>query len=130
MHPNVEKYSRALEAFGTGDVATLAAEHFAPDIVWHLAGTSSLAGTYKGQEEVFGFLGLLAELTGGTFTTEPHAILGDDDHVVLLTRTKGERPDGRRLDVRESLVTHVVKGRQTEVWHSQFDADAWDEFWS
>jgi ketosteroid isomerase-like protein len=130
MHPNVDKFTRALEAFGRGDIPTLAAEHFAPDIVWHLAGKSPLAGTYKGQEEVFGFFGKMMELTAATFTVEPHAILGDDDHVVLLARTTGERPDGRSLDVGESVVMHVVDGKETEVWHSQFEQEAWDAFWS
>jgi ketosteroid isomerase-like protein len=130
MHPNVEKFTRALEAFGRGDIPTLAAEHFAPDIVWHLAGSGPLAGTYKGQGEVFGLFGRLMETSGGTFRVAPHAILGDDDHVVLLARTTGEQPDGRRLDVNECLVLHVVDGRETEVWHSQFDQAAWDAFWS
>ena len=129
-HPNAEKFARALEAFGRGDMATLAAEHFAPDIVWHMAGRSPLAGTYKGVEDVFGLFGRMMELSAGTFAVAPHAILGDDDHVVLLAQTSGSRPDGRRLDVSECLVIHVVDGRETEVWHSQYDRDAWDEFWA
>lgn len=129
QHPNAQRFAKAIEAFSSGDIETLGKEHFAPDIVWHLAGSSPLAGSYKGQEEVFGFFGRAMELTAGTFKVSPHAILADDDHVVLLARTTASKPDGRTLDVNETLVIHVADGRETEVWHSPFQLDEWDAFW-
>ena len=129
-HPNAARFGEALAAFGRGDMEALATKHFAPDIVWHLAGDGPLSGSYKGQAEVFGLFGTMMERTAGTFSVSPHSILADDDHVVLLANATGTRPDGRRLDVAECLVMHVVDGRETEVWHSQFESGEWDAFWA
>lgn len=128
-HPNATKFRAALEAFGRGDIESLGRDHFAPDIVWHLAGASPLAGTYTGQQEVFGFFGRMMQETAGSFRVDPHEILATDDHVVLLARTTGRRA-GRALDVNEVVVMHVADGRETEVWHSQLDQAAWDAFWA
>src|SRR3954467_2495943 len=51
------------EAFGRGDIPAVLAV-FSPDIQWHIAGRSSMAGTYKGHEEVVGFFTQLGERTG------------------------------------------------------------------
>ena len=121
----------ALGAFGRGDIPALASEYFRPDIVWHVAGSGPLTGTFKGQDEVFGFFGSAMELSGGTFKVEPHAIMGDDDrHGIMLTTTTARRPDGRTLAVDECLVIHLADGKFAEVWHSQWDRDAWSAFWA
>src|SRR5216117_2366440 len=107
-HPNEELVRRGYQAFATGDMATLN-ELFADDIVWHAPGRNQLAGTYRGKEEVFGTLQKVAELTGGTFKLEIHAILADDDHAVALTRATGER-EGKSLDDNTIQVFHVKDG--------------------
>lgn len=127
---NAARAREALAAFGRGDISALAKEYFQRDIVWHIAGSGPLTGTYKGQEEVFGFFGTAMELSAGTFKVEPHAIMGDDEHGVMLTATTGRRPDGRTLAVDECLVIHMSDGKFAEVWHSQWDRDAWSAFWA
>lgn len=88
-HPNEELIRRGYQAFAHwrhGDLNEL----FADDIVWHTPGRSQLAGTYRGREEVFGTFQKVAELSGGTFKLDIHAILTDDEHTVALTHATGE----------------------------------------
>jgi uncharacterized protein len=126
-HPNEELVRRGYEAFAAADIATLN-EIFADDIVWHAAGRNQLAGTYRGKEEVFGVFQRVAELSGGTFKLEIHAILADDDHAVVLARATGER-EGRTLDDNTIQVFHVKDGKVTEQWLHPGDAYTSDEFW-
>ena len=44
-------------------------ECFAEDAVWHVPGGSTMAGTYRGRTEIFGFLGNLPKQTGGTYSS-------------------------------------------------------------
>jgi hypothetical protein len=60
-----------------GDLATVAT-HFAANAVWELPGTSQVAGTYTGPEQIVGFLAKAYELSGGTLALDLVTILGDD----------------------------------------------------
>jgi len=126
-HPNEALVRRGYEAFATGDMATLN-ELFADDIVWHVPGRSQLAGDFRGKEEVFGNFQKVAELTGGTFKLDIHAILADDEHAVVLTRAMGER-EGKTLDDNTIQVFHIKDGKVTEQWLHPGDAYASDDFW-
>jgi uncharacterized protein len=59
---NVEVVEKMYHCFRTGDMATLKAEVFAEDIVWHLPGHHPLAGTKRGINEVLAFFGKLRSL--------------------------------------------------------------------
>ncbi len=126
-HPNEELVRRGYQAFATGDMATLN-ELFADDIVWHAPGRNQLAGTYRGKEEVFATFQKVAELSGGTFKLDIHAVLADDEHVVVLARAKGER-EGKTLDDNSVQVFHIKDGQVTEQWLHPGDAYASDDFW-
>ena len=127
-HPNEELVRRGYQAFGTGDMATLD-ELFADDIIWHVPGRNQLSGTYRGKQEVFGNFVKLAELTGGTFKLDIHAILADDEHAVALLRVSAER-EGKTLKDNTVQVWHIKDGKVTESWLHPADAYASDEFWS
>ena len=127
-HPNEALVRRGYEAFATGDMATLN-ELFADDIVWHVPGRSQLAGDFRGKEEVFGNFQKVAELTGGTFKLDIHAVLADDEHAVVLARAMGER-EGKTLNDNTVQVFHIKDGKVTESWLHPSDAYASDEFWS
>jgi len=126
-HPNEELVRRGYQAFATGDMATLN-ELFADDIVWHAPGRNQLAGTYRGKEEVFATFQKVAELSGGTFKLDIHAVLADDEHVVVLARATGER-EGKTLDDNSVQVFHIKDGQVTEQWLHPGDAYASDDFW-
>jgi ketosteroid isomerase-like protein len=126
-HPNEELIRKGYEAFAAGDMATLD-QLFADDVVWHSQGRNQLAGTFRGKQEVFGTFQKVAELTGGSFNLELHAVFADDEHAVVLARARGER-DGRTLDDNTVQVFHVKDGKVTEQWLHPGDVYASDEFW-
>jgi len=98
---------------------------FAKDIVWHVPGKSFLAKDYRGQEDVFGFLGRLMELTNGTFQVDSRDVLANDRGGVFVDRLTAQR-DARTLDV--SLLLHVVieDGRIVEGFDHFHPEHVWD----
>ena len=66
-----------VEAFQQGDLATVAAA-FAPDAVWDFPGHSVVNGTYRGPEEIVGFLAKSFELSGGTLGLEMIDVTASD----------------------------------------------------
>lgn len=126
-HTNLQVMRRALEAFQSGDKATLG-QIFSKDVVWHVPGKSFLAKDYKGQEEVFTFFGRLMELTNGTFRVESLDILANDRGGVFIDRLTAQR-NGRKLNVRLLLYV-VIRGRQIVEGIDHFHPEhLWDAFW-
>ena len=80
---NIEKTRKAYAAFAAADIDA-ASENLADDIEWIVPGNSVVSGTYRGKDDVIGFWIRLAEKG---FTTEPEHFLGDDDRVVVLSKT-------------------------------------------
>ncbi len=127
-HSNLAVMKRALDAFRSGDLPTLA-EVLAEDVVWHVPGKSPLANDYKGQDQVFGFFGRIMELTGGTFRVESIDMLANDRGGVFVDRLRGER-EGKRLDVRLLLHVLIEDGRIVEGFDHFFPEHRWDAFWA
>ena len=127
-HPNEDVLRRGYEAFSTGDMATLN-ELFSDDVVWHAPGHNLLSGDFHGKEEVFATFQKVAELTGGSFKIDIHALLADDEHAVVLTHATGAR-EGKTLDDNTVQVFHVKDGKVTEQWLYPGDMEATDAFWS
>lgn len=127
-HPNEDLLRRGYDAFGKGDMATIA-ELFADDIVWHVSGENPLAGDYKGRDSVLAFFGKTMELTGGTLKVEVHDILANDEHGVALIRGSAQR-GGKNLDDNGVQVFHLRDGKAVETWTHQGDQAATDKFWS
>ena len=125
-HPNEELVRRAFDAFASGDVEALG-ELMEPDSVWHAPGRNPLAGDHRGVEAILGYFARTMELTGGTFRTELHDVVVNDEHAVSLFVARGQR-EGRTLDVRNVLVTHVRNGKLGETWLFPGDQYASDEF--
>jgi ketosteroid isomerase-like protein len=125
-HPNEGLLKKGYEAFGKGDIDTLR-ELFAPDIVWHAAGTGSLSGDYKGVDEVLGFFGRLTEATEGTFKIEIHDMLVNDEHGVVLSNDSASK-GGTSQQGQGVEVYHIKDGKLTEAWTMSFDQAAFDKF--
>jgi ketosteroid isomerase-like protein len=118
MHSDAELIMTAFQAFAAGDLETVGGI-LAEDIVWRVAGTSILSGEYRGREAVYGFFGKVAEVTNGTFQQDLHAILADDDHVVVLLTDRWDYPTPFASD--EVLVFHVNDDRVVECWSIHAD---------
>ncbi|MEI6361988.1 MAG: nuclear transport factor 2 family protein [Actinomycetes bacterium] len=113
MHPNAELIRSGYDAFAVGDLDAVAAL-FADDITWTHTGDHVLAGEYHGKQEVFEYFGKLLGLTNGTFRQTVHAILADDDHVVVLTDVAWDEP--REFRSHDVFVWHVRDGKATACW--------------
>jgi ketosteroid isomerase-like protein len=125
-HPNEELVRRAFDAFAKGDVDALR-DLMHQDAVWHTPGRSTLAGDYQGVDAILGYFARTMELTGGTFRAELHDVVVNDEHAVSLYVGRGQR-EGKSLDNRYVLVSHVRDGRLAETWLFSGDQYAADEF--
>jgi ketosteroid isomerase-like protein len=127
-HPNEELVRRGFDAFAKGDVDTLR-ELFDQDAVWHVPGRNQLSGDYRGMDTILGLFAKIAELSGGTFRIDLHDVVANDDHAVGIYVGRGER-EGRTLEDRNVLVTHIRNGKISEAWLLNDDQYAADEFFS
>jgi uncharacterized protein len=94
-----------------------------------LPGRSPLAGDHDGVAQVLGFFGRVFELSQGTFRTELHDVVANDEHAVALFTARADRA-GRRLEDRIVEVFHIRDGKATEAWIYPADLYVSDEFWS
>jgi ketosteroid isomerase-like protein len=126
-HPNAELLRKAYDAFNKGDMDFLRQEVFAEDVVAHAPGKNSLAGDYKGVDEVFSLFEKLFERTGGTFQAEIHAVLADDEHGAVFSKGSGQR-EGKTYEGNTVELYHFRNGKVSEFWPLDEDQYAWDEF--
>ena len=125
MHPNAELVMKGFQAFAEGDAGTMR-EILSDDVVWHSSGRSKWGGDYVGADatlKLFNDIGAEAEIEN-----VPHAILADDDHVVVLINVRARRGDDTHENT-NVFVMHVDDGKLTEAWVTTGDVYAWDEFW-
>lgn len=128
-HPNEEMAREAFAAAGRGDIDALRSEYFADGMRLHVPGRSPLAGDYDGVAQVMAFFGRVFELSGGTYRTELHDAVANDEHTVALFTVRAERA-GRRLEDRTIEVFHIRDGKVAEAWLYPADLYVSDEFWS
>jgi len=126
--PNLDALRKVYDALATGDFGTLMAL-LADDVAAHVPGRSPVAGDYVGKEAVGGYVGTLAELSGGTLRFEPHSVVATGGHGVGLVRDLAERGD-KVLAMNNVHVWHVADGTPDEIWIYPGDVYAWDDFWS
>ena len=125
-HPNEDLVRRGFDAFSKGDVDTLRAL-FEQDAVWHAPGRGPLSGDHRGVDEILGFFARTVELTAGTFRVELHDVLANDEHAVAMYVARGDR-EGKTLEDKSVLVSHVRNGRLAETWQYFEDQYAGAEF--
>ena len=123
---DVELVRKGYDAFIGGDMEWLN-EHLDDNIVWHVPGTSVLAGDYKGRENVLGFFAKSVQIALPGF--EIHDILGSEDHVVALLTITWKRNDTGASHVSRAIqVFHVQTPKALEVWTMTEDQAAFDAF--
>jgi uncharacterized protein len=123
-HRNAAAYRRTADAFRARDTEALAAL-LDDEVIWHVPGSSPLAGEIRGLDSLFGWFNRLHEVTEGTFTLKEHDVLGTDDHVVALSVMSAVR-NGVGVSVTVVSVMHFREGRQQERWFHPSDPAAWD----
>jgi len=128
MHPNETLIRDGYDAFVRGDLEAVAS-FLAPDVQWHVAGDSPLAGVYSGHEELFALFARLYQFTGGTISISARDILVSEDHAIVLTTMKGRRGD-LVLDDDGVAVFKIRDGKASEIWAFAEDQSAMDAFFS
>jgi len=126
-HPNVDVVRRSYQAFADGDLSTLRGL-WTGDITFHVKGLADLDGDYRGPDEVFAFLGRLAQETGGTFRLDVHAILADDEHTATMLTQHAER-NGASRSSDLVHVSHMRDGKTAEFWVATTDPVSDVAFW-
>ena len=125
MHPN-EQVLRDIDAAQMANDAEGFMSHFADDVVVHMSGKSSLAGTFRGKAEFADVFQRFTERSPD-YTFEAHAYFADDEHGVSLQRSHYGRGD-RTVDTNDVFVCHFRDGKVTEMWLTTDDPYAVDDF--
>jgi len=126
-HPNAQLATALVAAFTRGDLATVAT-FFASDAIWDLPGNGPLAGSYRGPEQIVGFLAKSYEMSGGTLALDLLTILGNDWGAVQVQRVTAKHND-RELDCVEVLAHEIADGAIVRTYHRP-DQYAIDAFFS
>ncbi|MGH3413847.1 MAG: nuclear transport factor 2 family protein [Marmoricola sp.] len=125
----MELVERGYAAFNAGDIDTLRSL-LASDVVQYVPGSSPLAGTYKGVDNVLGYYGHLAELTDGTFRVDLVETHGDGEgNVTAVHQTTATRGGTTRVS-RGSIQFTVVADRATELRELHADLPGDDAFFA
>jgi ketosteroid isomerase-like protein len=96
--PGVAAVRRGFEAFARGDLVAFR-DAFHEDATWNHRNDDRFEGIHDGIDAIVGFIAESVTLTGGTLRAEPQAIMSDGgEHVAVLVRMTGTRPDGRSFD--------------------------------
>ena len=95
-HPNEDLVRELFAANGRGDIDALRDQYFADGIRLHYPGRGPLAGDHDGVAQVLGFFGRVFELSQGTFRTELHDVVANDEHAVALFTARADQVGRRR----------------------------------
>jgi ketosteroid isomerase-like protein len=122
-----ELHRRQREMYAGGAVEPVA-ELLAPDIVWHVPGTSPIAGDHRGREAVLDYFQRRRALARNTMRMHPGQVIEDGEAVVQLvdgTATVGDE----ELRWRTAGVYRVNAGLIAEVWLVPLDLALFDSIW-
>ena len=119
---------RFYEALAVEDLAAVG-NCFREDAIWHLPGTSRIAGTHRGWPAIRdNFLAKLSPLSGGTFRAPVLDLAVGNEYIVAVGMGIAEHA-GRRLDVTVCQLIRVQDERIIEVRGHYSDQAALDAFW-
>jgi ketosteroid isomerase-like protein len=102
---------------------------FADDATWIVPGGGTMAGTFRGREEIFGFLGRLPKETEGSYSSSLIDVMASDDRAAALYRASGDRK-GRHLELDQVLLFRIDGGLVSEVLALPSDPAAFEAFWA
>jgi ketosteroid isomerase-like protein len=125
-HPNEEVARSANEALSKGDMEGFLSLH-ADDVVVHFPGRGPMAGDHRGKDGVAKLFQQQMQILDSPPEVENHDILANDDHAVVLNKTRATR-GGKILEQDQVVVMHVKSGKIAEVWLQFSDQQGLDEF--
>jgi len=125
----LERLHDAQQRFYAGGARAPLDAVLAPDVAWHVPGSSPIAGTYRGIDEVVAYMTARRELASRTFKMHPREVLVGEEHIACLVDGTVER-DGRQ-ERWSTIGLYRVHGPQVaEVHLLPFDQQQFDRIWS
>ncbi|MEK6272166.1 MAG: nuclear transport factor 2 family protein [Actinomycetota bacterium] len=107
---NVDVVQGAWDAFGRGDIDAVL-EAIAPSAETRLPESLPWGGTYAGPDGFRDFLTKLGD-SWDQFSATPQKVLGaDDNHVVVLAKTKGRTKAGATIEGRTIWIYQLRDGK-------------------
>ena len=101
----------------------------AEDVVWHVPGSSAIAGLHQGVDAVLAYMDARRRIMDGTFRVEVHGAAMIAGRVVQLAGGRAVR-DGQEVTWETVGVFRVLGGRIAECWLIPFDQAAFDRIWT
>ncbi len=102
---------------------------FAPDAVWRVPGSGTMAGEFSGPDAILRFLGRLPKETNGSYRSTLIDVLVSEGRAAALYRASGTR-DGRTLDIDQVLLFTIEDGVVRSVLALPSDPAAFEAFWA
>jgi uncharacterized protein len=122
-----EFLARQGEMYAGGELGPVE-ELLADDVVWHVPGTSPIAGDHRGRDAVLSYFRARRELAGGAMRITKRAEAYHPEALVQLA--DGRAPVGGRDVVwRTAGVYRVAEGRIAEAWLVPLDQQHFDQVW-
>ena len=126
-HPNVQRIRAYQAAMARGDYEA-GATVFDPDVTYTVPGHNVLSGSYKGPQQVMGYLGKLMELTRGTYgISEMHWLVNEKEQVILFIKNHANL-NGRSFAWEETILFEFKNGKKYKLEHFQADQAGVDAF--
>lgn len=125
---NLEVARRTSDALAKGDMETFLGLH-AEDVVVHVPGRSRFSGEIRGRDQVTSLFQQQMEMLDGPPEWEPHDVLANDDHAIVLGVQRYRR-GGQTNEQRVAVVVHIEGGQAKEVWVHPEDVYRLDEFFA
>jgi uncharacterized protein len=127
-HPNAALVRNGYQAFASADLKTIRAA-FADTAQWESAGRNWLVGRYSGPDAIIAYLQAVFAYSEGTYRTDVHDILANDERAVALQCLSASRSDGKTLDTNGAIVFDITDGKVTSVRAWPWDLYAEDDFY-
>jgi acyl-CoA thioesterase FadM/ketosteroid isomerase-like protein len=122
-----EFLARQREMYAGGDLAPVGGL-LAEDVVWHVPGTSPIAGDYRGRDAVIGYFRRRRELAGGSITVTKSGEAHHDEALVQLADGRASL-GGEQVVWRTAGVYRVAGGKIAEAWLVPLDQEDFDRLW-
>jgi acyl-CoA thioesterase FadM/ketosteroid isomerase-like protein len=119
---------RQREMYAGGDVERVR-ELLAEDVVWHVPGTSPIAGDHRGRDAVIEYFLGRRTLAGGAIAITQRDEMHDEEVVVQLADGRAKLA-GRDVEWRTTGVYRVAAGKIAEAWLVPLDGARFDRAWS
>jgi ketosteroid isomerase-like protein len=125
----VRAFRAVQRRFHAGEVGTAAFAHvLADDVVWHVPGSSVIAGEHRGREAVMRYFALRRDVADATLRITVNAEMHVDD--LVITKADGTAVLGGSNTVWQTVgIYRIADGRVAECWMVPLDQAAFDRAW-